>query len=96
MKLIREFLQRNINLILVAILSVLLLKTCSNDSKILNKRIDKLAVKIDSMQGSAITKTDLVLEGLRVEKRMIQSTDRKMIDVQRQTDIDNEIKKLEK
>ena len=35
------------------------------------------------------------IEGLRSEKRMIQATDRKMLDVQRQTQIDEEIKKLE-
>jgi hypothetical protein len=33
---------------------------------------------------------------LKSEKRMIQATDRKMLDVQRQTEIDNEITKLNK
>jgi len=32
--------------------------------------------------------------GLESEKRMIQSTDRKMLDVQRQSKIDEELKKL--
>ena len=32
---------------------------------------------------------------LKAEKRMIQSTDRKILDVNRQTQIDNEINKLE-
>jgi len=32
--------------------------------------------------------------GLESEKRMIQATDRKLLDVQRQTQIENEIKKL--
>jgi hypothetical protein len=32
--------------------------------------------------------------GLESEKRMIQSTDRKMLDVQRQSQIDEEIKQL--
>ena len=31
---------------------------------------------------------------LESEKRMIQATDRKLLDVQRQTQIENEIKKL--
>ena len=39
---------------------------------------------------------DLKIEGLKAEKRMIQATDRKMLDVQRQTAIDEELKKLEK
>ena len=32
--------------------------------------------------------------GLESEKRMIQATDRKLLDVQRQTQIEEEIKKL--
>jgi hypothetical protein len=35
------------------------------------------------------------IEGLKAEKRMIQSTDRKIMDVNRQSQIDLEIKKLE-
>jgi hypothetical protein len=46
-----------------------------------------------------VTKEDLAKElkkeGLKSEKRMIQSTDRKMLDVSRQTQIDEELKKLE-
>jgi hypothetical protein len=37
----------------------------------------------------------LQIEGLKAEKRMIQATDRKMLDVQRQNEIDNELKVLE-
>jgi hypothetical protein len=37
----------------------------------------------------------LKVEGLKAEKRMIQATDRKILDVNRQTQIDEEIKKLE-
>ena len=35
------------------------------------------------------------VEGLKSEKRMIQGTDRKMLDVQRQNQIEKEIKELE-
>jgi hypothetical protein len=42
------------------------------------------------------TKKDLQIEGLKSEKRMIQATDRKMLDVQRQSEIDKEIEKLNK
>jgi hypothetical protein len=34
--------------------------------------------------------------GLETEKRMIQATDRKLLDVQRQTQIEEEIKLLKK
>ena len=47
---------------------------------------------------STYTKTELDVElkimGLESEKRMIQATDRKLLDVQRQTQIEDEIKKL--
>ena len=37
---------------------------------------------------------ELKIMGLESEKRMIQATDRKLLDVQRQTQIEEEIKKL--
>jgi hypothetical protein len=37
---------------------------------------------------------ELKIIGLESEKRMIQATDRKLLDVQRQTQIEQEIKKL--
>ena len=39
---------------------------------------------------------DLKIEGLKSEKRMIQATDRKMLDVQRQNEIEKEIQSLQK
>jgi hypothetical protein len=55
--------------------------------------------EIGSIKDSTYTKTELdvklKIEGLKSEKRMIQSTDRKILDVNRQTEIDNEIIKLE-
>ena len=37
----------------------------------------------------------LKIEGLKSEKRMIQATDRKILDVQRQNEIEKEINKIE-
>jgi hypothetical protein len=39
---------------------------------------------------------ELKISGLEAEKRMIQATDRKLLDVRRQTEIEAEIKKLSK
>ena len=54
--------------------------------------------EIESIKDSTYTKTELNKElkimGLESEKRMIQATDRKLLDVQRQTQIEEEIKKL--
>ena len=45
---------------------------------------------------SIFTKRELKIEGLNSEKRMIQSTDRKLFDMNRQSEIDKEISQLEK
>jgi hypothetical protein len=39
---------------------------------------------------------EIKIEGLKAEKRMIQSTDRKILDVNRQAEIDKELQQLEK
>jgi hypothetical protein len=56
--------------------------------------------EIKSIKDSTFTKDELSRElkimGLESEKRMIQATDRKLLDVQRQTQIEEEIKKLKK
>lgn len=76
--------------------------TCGNPTKVVNKRIDYLSFKIDSLsevivtlQKTSVNHNDLKIEGLKSEKRMIQSTDRKILDVNRQSEIDKEIQKLE-
>lgn len=91
---INQFIQKNFSLIVIALLVIILLRSCGSDSKSINKRLDKLSEKVDSLQSTTVTKTDLTVEGLNAEKRMIQSTDRKMLDVQRQSAIDAELKKL--
>ena len=54
--------------------------------------------EIEAIKDSTYTKQELNVElqimGLESEKRMIQATDRKLLDVQRQTQIEEEIKKL--
>ena len=54
----------------------------------INKKMETMVTKEDMMK-------ELKKEGLKAEKRMIQSTDRKMLDVTRQTQIDEELKNLE-
>jgi hypothetical protein len=92
----QAFLNKNFNLIALSLLVLLFFRTCGSDSKSINNRIDKLTVKIDSLQSTTTTKKDLQIEGLKSEKRMIQSTDRKMLDVTRQANIDKEIEALNK
>lgn len=91
MEKINFILQKHSNLIIVILLMILLLKSCGNENRLLNKKIESLTVKIDSMRATSVTKKDLKIEGLKTEKRMIQSTDRKILDVNRQAEIDKEI-----
>jgi cell division protein FtsL len=91
-----EFIGRYFNLIVLSLLVILFLRTCSSDTKSINKRIDKLTEKVDTLQSTTVTKKDLQIEGLKSEKRMIQSTDRKILDVNRQSQIDKELESLSK
>jgi len=72
---------------LLVLFFLLLLKSCGTNSEVskLRKEISKLDSNL---------RKEIKLEGLKSEKRMIQATDRKMLDVQRQTEIDKEIDKL--
>jgi len=88
MKKINNFLYTYGNLVITCMLLLLLLKSCGNDSK----RIIDLSNKVDSLA----TKKDIQIEGLKSEMRMIQSTDRKILDVNRQAEIPKEIEKLSK
>ena len=70
------------------------MKSCGTNSELtkLRKEVQTQREVLDKLP----TKKDLQIEGLKSEKRMIQATDRKMLDVQRQTEIDKEIEKLNK
>lgn len=81
-----------------------MMNTCSScssssNSKQTAKKVDSLQIIVKDLQMKYLnlaTKKDLQIEGLKTEKRMIQSTDRKMLDVSRQGEIDKEIEKLQK
>lgn len=79
---------------------IVFLKTCTTNSRIdrLNDEYVKshkdLFNKLDSQK--VVLEKEIKLEGLKSEKRMIQSTDRKILDVNRQTEIDKEIEQLTK
>jgi uncharacterized membrane protein (DUF106 family) len=80
--------------ILIGLFFLILLKSCGTNSELtkLRKEVQTQREVLDKLP----TKKDLQIEGLKSEKRMIQATDRKMLDVQRQTEIDKEVEKLNK
>lgn len=95
-----EFVNKHIVKILSTLLilfALLYMQQCSNLNRI--EKIEKASKinnqKLDSIPNIVEFNKMLKIEGLKAEKRMIQATDRKILDVNRQTEIDNEIKKLE-
>jgi len=97
MKTITDFLGKH-GLIIALVL--VLISTCTGNmaKKQSEKRISN---QIDSLETEiVILKEDLQkqikIEGLKAEKRMIQATDRKILDVNRQAEIDKELQQLEK
>lgn len=94
MKKLEELIDKHYRKILLLLSLIILVNTCGNPNKSVNKKIDTLSEKIDSLETITVTKKDLIVEGLKSEKRMIQSTDRKILDVNRQSEIDKEIEKI--
>jgi hypothetical protein len=84
-----KFFNEHSNKIIIGLLVLLYFKSCGNgsDIKTLKKDIVRVEAKVDSLP----TSRDIKIEGLKVEKRMIQSTDRKILDVNRQSEIEKEI-----
>ena len=89
----KKFIENNFIIIVLVISMLSLFKSC-NDSRELSQ-IKKEIIEIkDNTYTKDELNTELLIMGLEAEKRMIQATDRKIMDVRRQTEIDEEIKKL--
>ena len=91
----RLFITKWQSTILVTLFFLFFLGQCSTNKTIDRMRKDnlKLTSNIDSLKQmiedfTPITNKDLKLEGLKAEKRMIQSIDRKLLDVTRKSEID--------
>lgn len=80
--------------IVLVLLILTYFKSCGVDSEV--TRLKKEVQAQQEVINKLPTANDLRIEGLRSEKRMIQATDRKMLDVQRQTEIEKEIESLQK
>jgi len=85
---VEQFLQKHGLKVIIVLLLLTYMKSCSVNSEV--TKVKKQLIALDSLAN----KRDLEIEGLKAEKRMIQATDRKMLDVQRQSEIDAELKKL--
>lgn len=89
---INQFFETHGSKVIAVLLLLVYFKSCSIDSNViaLKKAIKSNTELINQLP----TSTDVKIEGLKVEKRMIQATDRKILDVQRQNQIEAEIEAL--
>jgi hypothetical protein len=89
----KKFIESNFVVIVLVIALLTFFKGCGD-----SRELAKIRKEITAIKDSTYTKQELDVElkisGLEAEKRMIQATDRKLLDVRRQTEIEEEIKKL--
>ena len=89
----KKFIENNFVIIVLVVALLTFFKGCGD-----SRELVKMRKEIEAIKDSTYTKTELDKElkimGLESEKRMIQATDRKLLDVQRQTQIEEEIKTL--
>jgi LAS superfamily LD-carboxypeptidase LdcB len=89
----KKFIENNFVIIVLVISLLGFFKSCGD-----SRELTKVRQEIEVIKDSTYTKQELNIElqisGLEAEKRMIQATDRKLLDVRRQTEIEEQIKKL--
>ena len=91
----KKFIENNFTTIVLVIALLTFFKGCGD-----TRELSKIKKEITAIKDSTYTKgeldRELKISGLEAEKRMIQATDRKLLDVRRQTEIEEEIKRLNK
>jgi len=89
----KKFIENNFTVIVLVIALLTFFKGCSD-----TRKLSSIEKQITTIKDSTYTKDELNrqlrISGLEAEKRMIQATDRKLLDVRRQTEIEDEIKRL--
>ena len=88
-----NFLSKHGIKVILVLLLLTFFRSCGTNSEL--KKVKKELQSLQTQVKDFPNKKDLEIEGLKSEKRMIQSTDRKMMDVNRQSEIDKEINKLQ-
>lgn len=89
----KKFIENNFTIIVLVVMILSFFKGCGD-----SRELSKIKNEIKQIKENTYTKDELqrelTISGLEAEKRMIQATDRKLLDVRRQTEIEEEIKKL--
>lgn len=90
----KNFLEKYFTVIVLVVLILGFFKGCGD-----GRELTKIRKEIQEIKDNTYTKEQLDLrlqiEGLKSEHRMIQATDRKMFDLNRQTQIEKELEVLE-
>jgi outer membrane murein-binding lipoprotein Lpp len=96
MKKVVDFINKYGMVIITPLILIMFLKTCSTNSRVdsVTEQVEMTNQKIDSLEMDF--ENEIQIEGLRSEKRMIQSVSRSLIDRERERQIDKEIERLNK
>jgi len=96
MKKVVDFINKYGMVIITPLILIMFLKTCSTNSRVdsVTEQVEMTNQKIDSLEMDF--ENEIQIEGLRSEKRMIQSVSRSLIDRDRERQIDKEIERLNK
>lgn len=100
MEKVNKFFENHGNKLIIILLILVYFKSCTVNTELnrVKKELVKTQIELDSTNiriNKLPNKIDLEIEGLKSEKRMIQATDRRIFDVNRQNQIEVEIKKLQ-
>ena len=83
-----KFIKEHFEIIFMVIVLFMVVNSCGN-----SRELKKIREEMGNIENKH--HIQLRIEGLKTEKRFIQSTDRKILDVQRENEIEKEIKTLE-
>jgi len=90
----RQFLDKYFTIVVFVVLILTFFRGCGD-----SRELTAIKKEIQDIKENTFTKDELNLrlkiEGLKSEHRMIQATDRKMFDLDRQTEIEKELEVLE-
>jgi hypothetical protein len=91
----KQFIEKYFTVVVFVILILTFFRGCGD-----SRELTEIKKEIQEIKDSTYNKEQLDLrlkiEGLKSEHRMIQATDRKMFDLNRQTQIEKELEVLEK
>ena len=92
-----NFLEKHFMKIALGFMLIAFIQQCGTSRKLssIEKQQKTASNRLDSISTKFELEKTIKLEGLKSEMRMIQSTDRKIIDVNRQSELDAQIKKME-